>query len=90
MVHQLGMESPARWLLSIILIMGMMSVMLSRVKKLMLKVTQFLVYPLVIILFGMSLFLIPDWNLSAVSQVPSAVDFTTHTLVNHSGIDLCV
>ncbi|WP_284202363.1 serine/threonine transporter [Psychromonas marina] len=76
MVHQLGMESPARWLLSIILIVGMMSVMLSG-EKLMLKITQFLVYPLVFILFGMSLFLIPDWNLSAVSQVPSAVDFTT-------------
>ncbi|WP_084683683.1 serine/threonine transporter [Psychromonas hadalis] len=76
MVHQLGMASPARWLLSIILIMGMMAVMLMG-EKLMLKVTQFLVYPLVIILFAISLFLIPDWNLSAVSQVPSAIDFTT-------------
>lgn len=76
MVHQLGMASPARWLLSLILIVGMMSVMLSG-EKLMLKLTQFLVYPLVFILFGMSLFLIPDWNLSAVTQVPSAVDFTT-------------
>jgi len=76
MVHQLGMQSPARWLLSIVLIMGMMSVMLSG-EKVMLKITQFLVYPLVFILLGMSLFLIPDWNLSAVSQVPSAVDFTT-------------
>jgi serine transporter len=76
MVHQLGMASPARWLLSITLITGMMSVMLAG-EKVMLKITQFLVYPLVIILFGMSLFLIPDWNLSAVSQVPNAVDFTS-------------
>ena len=76
MVHQLGMASPTRWLLSIILIMGMMTVMLMG-EKLMLKVTQFLVYPLVVILFGMSLFLIPGWNLSAVSQAPSVFDFTT-------------
>jgi len=76
MVNQLGMASPARWLLSIILIMGMMSVMLMG-EKLMLKITQFLVYPLVAILFGISVFLIPDWNLSAIHQVPSAVDFTT-------------
>lgn len=75
-VNQLDMASPARWLLSIILIMGMMSVMLMG-EKLMLKMTQFLVYPLVLILFGMSLFLIPDWNLSAISQVPSMVDFSS-------------
>ncbi|RJG42652.1 serine/threonine transporter [Motilimonas pumila] len=76
MIHQLGMAAPARWLLSIVLIMGMMSVMIAG-EKLMLKVTQFLVYPLVVILAGMSLYLIPGWNFSAISQAPSAFDFTT-------------
>lgn len=76
MIHQLGMAAPARWLLSIVLIMGMMSVMIAG-EKLMLKVTQFLVYPLVLILAGMSLYLVPDWNFSAISQAPSAFDFTT-------------
>ncbi|PKF50768.1 serine/threonine transporter [Enterovibrio nigricans] len=76
MVHQLGMESLPRSVLSIILIMGMMSVMLAG-EKLMLKVTQFLVYPLVAILLFMSVYLIPDWNMSALQQVPTMGDFWT-------------
>ncbi|GAB6262228.1 serine/threonine transporter [Photobacterium sp. CCB-ST2H9] len=76
MVNQLGMESMPRALLSIILILGMMSVMVAG-EKLMLKVTQFLVYPLVGILLFMSVYLIPEWNLSAVSMdtMPSLGDF---------------
>ncbi|WP_407333187.1 serine/threonine transporter [Enterovibrio sp. 27052020O] len=76
MVNQLGMESIPRVVLSIVLILGMMSVMLAG-EKLMLKVTQFLVYPLVTILLFMSVYLIPDWNMSALQQVPSAGDFMT-------------
>lgn len=76
MVNQLGMESLPRSVLSIILIMGMMSVMLAG-EKLMLKVTQFLVYPLVGILLFMSVYLIPDWNMSALQQIPTVGDFMT-------------
>lgn len=76
MVNQLGMESLPRAVLSIILIMGMMSVMLAG-EKLMLKVTQFLVYPLVAILLFMSVYLIPDWNMSALQQIPTVGDFMT-------------
>ncbi|MBV7297097.1 serine/threonine transporter [Enterovibrio paralichthyis] len=76
MVNQLGMESLPRSVLSIILIMGMMSVMLAG-EKLMLKVTQFLVYPLVAILLFMSVYLIPDWNMSALQQIPTVGDFMT-------------
>ncbi len=75
-VNQLGWLAPERWVLSIVLIMGMMSVMMAG-ERLMLKVTLFLVYPLVIILALMSIYLIPEWNLSAVSQMPTALDFTT-------------
>ncbi|MEI8595933.1 serine/threonine transporter [Photobacterium sp. Hal280] len=76
MVNQLGMDSMPRALLSIILILGMMSVMIAG-EKLMLKVTQFLVYPLVGILLFMSVYLIPEWNLSSVSlsTMPSLGDF---------------
>lgn len=74
MVNQLGMESIPREILSIILILGMMSVMLAG-EQLMLKVTQFLVYPLVGILLFMSLYLIPDWNFTALEQAPNATDF---------------
>lgn len=56
--------------------MGMMSVMLAG-EKLMLKVTQFLVYPLVAILLFMSVYLIPDWNMSALQQIPTVGDFMT-------------
>jgi len=76
MVNQLGMASMPRALLSIILILGMMSVMIAG-EKLMLKVTQFLVYPLVGILLFMSVYLIPEWNLASVSldTLPSWGDF---------------
>ncbi len=75
LVNQLGFPSIPRALLSILLILGMMSVMIAG-EKWMLKVTEFLVYPLVGILLFMSLYLIPDWNLSALSQVPSIGDFS--------------
>lgn len=74
MVNQLGMASIPREILSIILILGMMSVMMTG-EKLMLKVTQFLVYPLVGILLFMSLYLIPEWNTSSLQQIPTASDF---------------
>lgn len=76
MVNQLAISAPPRWILSIVLIMGMMSVMLAG-EKLMLKVTEFLVYPLIAILAGLSLYLIPDWSGAALSEVPSAKDFGT-------------
>ncbi|QFI54485.1 serine/threonine transporter [Aeromonas simiae] len=76
MVNQLQLAAPARWLLSIVLIMGMMSVMLAG-ERLMLKVTECLVYPLIAILAGLSLYLIPDWTGAALSEVPSAKDFAT-------------
>ncbi|WP_051090294.1 aromatic amino acid transport family protein [Psychromonas ossibalaenae] len=73
-VNQLGMASPPRWLLSGGLILAMMAVMVSG-EKLMLKVTQFLVYPLVAILVFMSIYLIPSWKTDALMQVPEAGDF---------------
>ncbi|AGH81756.1 serine transporter family protein [Psychromonas sp. CNPT3] len=76
MVHQLNMEAPARWLLSIVLIAGMMSIMITG-EKLMMKITQFLVYPLVFILFGLSLFLIPEWNFSSITNIPDLGTFSS-------------
>lgn len=74
LVHQLGMESIPRWLLSGALILAMMSVMVAG-EKLMLKVTQFLVYPLVTILAFMALYMIPNWKMDALMEMPSAGDF---------------
>ena len=55
--NQLGMAPPARWLLSGVLVAGMMLVMLAG-QWIMLLVTQWLVYPLVAILIFLSLYLI--------------------------------
>ncbi|MBU2707831.1 HAAAP family serine/threonine permease [Zooshikella marina] len=76
LVNQLEVASPARWILSLVLIMGMMSVMLLG-EKFMLKVTQLLVYPLIAILAVLSFWLIPEWNLSSLSDMPSLSSFST-------------
>ncbi|WP_144210877.1 serine/threonine transporter [Shewanella donghaensis] len=73
-VNQLGFTSPPRIILSAVLIIGMMSVMVAG-EKFMLKVTQFLVYPLVAILAFMSFYLIPDWKMDALNVVPSTGEF---------------
>jgi serine transporter len=63
MVNQLGMASPPRVILSIVLIAALMAVMLTSER--------------VGILLFLSLYLIPHWNTAALSQVPTAMDFTT-------------
>lgn len=69
LVHQIGMASMPRWLLSGGLIMLMtLAVVLG--KSLMLKVTSAMVYPLVFILFALSVFLIPEWNTSMMEVAP--------------------
>lgn len=70
-VHQLGMASPPRWLLSGILIV-LMTGGVAFGKEIMLKASSAMVYPLVFILIGLSLYLIPDWNSSVVKE---AVDW---------------
>ena len=68
MENQLGVAAPARWILSGVLIAGMMAVMLAG-ERIMLICTQWLVYPLVAILIFLSLYLIPDWNMAALREV---------------------
>ncbi|MBC9248013.1 HAAAP family serine/threonine permease [Paracoccus sp. 11-3] len=66
--NQMGVGPVPRWLLSGVLIAGMMLVMLAG-QRVMLVVTEFLVYPLVGILIFLSLYLVPQWNLAAVKEV---------------------
>lgn len=68
MVNQLGMASPPRWLLSGVLVGALMGVMMAG-ERIMLMVTQWLVYPLVAILIFVSVYLIPGWNLSSVREM---------------------
>lgn len=75
-VNQLGMVSPNRALLSFVLIAILISVMLFN-EKVMLKITEWLVYPLVLILFALSIYLIPEWNSSMLQEFPTASGFLT-------------
>ena len=74
LVHQLGMPSLPRAVLSLVLIAGLIGVLLLG-EKMVLKVTEYLVYPLVAILFGLSLYLIPEWKLDNLGVVPDAGAF---------------
>ncbi|MBH0046707.1 aromatic amino acid transport family protein [Pseudoalteromonas sp. NZS11_1] len=62
MVNQMEMESPSRVLLSGVLVAGMISLMMGG-ERLMLRAFAILVYPLVGILFFLSLYLIPSWQM---------------------------
>lgn len=73
--NQLHLTAPPRAILSLILIALMIGVMLLK-EATMLKITTYLVYPLVAILFGLSIYLIPHWNGAILSQMPQTTDFT--------------
>lgn len=74
--HQLHLVAPPRVVLSGLLIALMIGVMLLS-EQMMLKITTWLVYPLVLILFGLSIYLIPEWNGAALQQMPNISDFLT-------------
>lgn len=73
MVNQLGMAPIPRWILSGALVAAMMAVMLTG-QKMMLLVTEYLVYPLAGILVFLSIYLIPSWNLSGILQLSAPGD----------------
>lgn len=70
MVNQLGLPQVPRPILSFVLIALMMGVMITG-QKLMLAVSNLMVYPLIAMLFIISLYLIPSWDFSVFSQVPT-------------------
>ncbi|MDN5756307.1 MAG: aromatic amino acid transport family protein [Arthrobacter sp.] len=74
MVHQLGLEPWPRWVLAGVLILLMSSVMVAG-KKVMLVVTQWLVYPLIAVLLVVTLLLIPSWSFEGFGAFPAAGDF---------------
>ena len=74
LVNQLGMASPPRALLSFILIALLIGVLLLG-ERFVLKVNEWLVYTLILILFVLSVYLIPEWNTSSLTIIPSASAF---------------
>lgn len=74
MVNQLGLDPWPRWLLAGLLVLAMSAVMVAG-KKVMLAVTQWLVYPLIAVLLAVTLLLIPRWSLEGFGGIPAPGDF---------------
>ncbi|WP_424347677.1 HAAAP family serine/threonine permease [Kocuria sp. CH-021] len=75
LVNQLGLPPVPRVLLSGVLIALMMLVMVAG-QRLMLAVTRWLVYPLILALLGVTVYLVPTWQLGDLAVVPSAGELT--------------
>ena len=71
MVNQLGMSAPPRILLSGVCVGVYVGIILVG-EKAVLAFNEKLTYPLCVILLGLSLYLIPRWNLAAFRHVPDA------------------
>ncbi len=77
LVNQLGMAEPSRIILSGLLIFPMVAIMMAG-EKIMLKVFALMVYPLVAILAVLSLYLVQEWKVPALT-LPAFSDFTITT-----------
>jgi len=68
MTHQLQMQAPPRALLSLILIVGLMTIVRFG-KDIIVRTMSMLVYPFVLVLMALALYLIPHWNSSIFDNV---------------------
>lgn len=75
MVNQLGLSPWPRWLLSGLLVAALTGVMVAG-QKFMLTVTNLLVYPLILVLLAVSIYLVPQWSFEGFAQAPRLGDFT--------------
>jgi serine transporter len=70
----------SRFLLTFIILIAMTSVMLFN-EKVMIVVTSILTFPLIILLFAISICMIHNWNLSAFHQAFNLKDFIKNVLL---------
>lgn len=77
MVNQLGVSAPPRAILSLILILGLMAIVRLG-EKMIVKAMSVLVYPFVACLMLLALYLVPEWNSSAIQQAGSLGDALSH------------
>ena len=73
-VNQLGLSSPPRVVLSGICVFSYIAIILCG-QRLVLWFNEKLVYPLCLILFVMSVYLIPKWDFSQFGYIPEAKEF---------------
>lgn len=74
--HQSTLPQIPRVILSGAILIFLFTIMLSQ-ERIVLKAFSFTVYPLMLILFGLSLYLIPSWNMPQLSDIPSPASFST-------------
>ena len=74
LLNQLNIEPPPRALLSILLIGVLVSIMVCN-QRVVLKICSILVYPLIAILIGTSIYLIPQWNTAPLKVIPTPLEF---------------
>lgn len=73
-IHQLGLQPWPRWLLALILVLLMSAVMIAG-PKLVSVVTGWIVYPLIVALGFLIIWLIPHWQLEGFTDTPELGDF---------------
>lgn len=73
------MAAPSRAVVSFVLLAVMIGIMLLN-ERVILAVTNWLVYPLIAVIFGLSLFLVPQWNGAIFSQTAIAFSFNSDFL----------
>lgn len=71
--HQMHMNAPPRALLALVLILGLMA-LVHFGEHLIVKAMSILVYPFVIILMALALYLIPQWNASIFEHASATTD----------------
>ncbi|MDV5168934.1 serine/threonine transporter [Photobacterium rosenbergii] len=61
MINQLSITPPARWILALALIIGLMAIVRLG-EELIVKAMSMLVFPFVAVLLALALYLVPEWN----------------------------
>lgn len=81
MVNQLQMTAPPRILLSLLLISGLM-IIIRMGQHAVIKAMGFLVYPFVLVLIMLSIYLIPHWNSAVFHYDPPTLHSSKSLLVS--------
>jgi serine transporter len=75
--HQMGLQPPPRALLALVLILGLLAVVRCG-ERAIVKVMSLMVYPFIVALLLLALFLVPHWTggiLATASDAPAPADF---------------
>ncbi|SIQ88467.1 serine transporter [Aeromonas sp. RU39B] len=73
LIHQLGITPPPRAILSLVLILGLMTVVRLG-GQFIVKAMSVLVFPFVVTLMGLALYLIPHWTGTMITEAPALSD----------------